>query len=72
MEPMMLTIPEAVTASRLSRTKLYEYATEGRITFRKSGKRTLVSTAELKALLEGLPEAAIACRSLTKPPADAA
>ncbi len=70
MEPMMLTIPEAAAAAGLSRTKLYEYATEGRLTIKKAGKRSLIATSELRALLESLPAASIRCKSLT--PAKAA
>lgn len=75
MEPslrMALTIAEAVSASGLSRTKIYELATNGRLTIRKCGKRSLIATEDLRALIESLPQAPIRCGSLTKPAADAA
>lgn len=72
MEPFALTVPEAVRFSGIARTRLYVLASEGKITLRKCGRRTLISTAELKALIDALPPAAIRCPSLAKPPADAA
>jgi excisionase family DNA binding protein len=72
MEPLMLTVVEAAAACGLSRTKIYELATEGRLTIRKCGKRSLIATDDLRALMESLPPAPIRCRSLTKPAADAA
>jgi excisionase family DNA binding protein len=72
MERLMVTIPEAAAACGLSRTKIYELATMGRLTIRKCGKRSLIATDDLRALMESLPPAPIRCRSLTKPAADAA
>ncbi len=68
----MLTIAEAAYASGLSRTKIYELATNGRLTIKKCGKRSLIATEELRALLESLPAARIRCASLEKTPAEAA
>lgn len=59
MEPFALTVPEAVRFSGIARTRIYALAGEGRLTLRKAGRRTLVLTSELKALLDGLPPAPI-------------
>ena len=71
MEPYALTIAEAVRFSGIARTTLYVLASEGKITLRKIGRRTLVRADDLKALIEKLPLADIRCAS-AKPPADAA
>ncbi len=72
MEPYALTIPEAVRFSGIARTRLYMLASEGKITLRKIGRRTIVRADDLKALIAELPPADIRCASLTKPAADAA
>lgn len=66
MQPMCMTIAEAVAFSGLSRTKIYEMAAAGILTPRKSGRRTLVLVTELSAALEALPPAAIRCPSISK------
>ena len=71
-ERYAMTLPEAVQFSGLGRTRLYSLAAEGRISFKKCGKRTLILAEDLKRLIESLPAAPIRCRSLTKPAADAA
>ena len=71
MRPYSLTIPEAVRFSGISRTRLYILASEGRITLRKCGRRTLVRADDLMALIEELPPADIRLAS-AKPAADAA
>ena len=71
MEPYALTIPEAVRFSGIARTRLYLLASEGKITMRKIGKRTLVRADDLKTLIEELPAADIRLAS-AKPAADAA
>jgi hypothetical protein len=57
--PAGLTIPGAVAYSGLARTRLYNEAAAGRLTFRRAGKRTLILRAELDALLASLPVAPI-------------
>lgn len=57
--PLAYSIPEAVKASGLPRTSLYEAAKQGRLTFRKSGRRSVILAADLRALLESLPPARI-------------
>ena len=71
MEPSALTIPETFRFSGIARTRLYLLASEGKITMRKIGKRTLVRADDLKALIEELPPADIRLAS-AKPAADAA
>ena len=53
--PIALTVPEAVKASGLSRSGLYEAMRRGDLVARKAGRRTLIPFAELQAYLAGLP-----------------
>jgi excisionase family DNA binding protein len=53
--PIALTIPDAVRASGLSRTGLYQALKNGRLTAIKSGKRTLIPYASLSGYLASLP-----------------
>lgn len=56
MQPAItLTIPEAVRASGMSRTALYEALKRGDLTARKAGKRTLIPVADLQAFIDRLP-----------------
>lgn len=57
--PLAYTVPDAVKASGLARTRLYELAGEGRITFRRAGRRTVILADELRGLLASLPPAPI-------------
>jgi hypothetical protein len=52
--PIAITIPEAVTASGLSRSRLYE-ALKSDLPARKAGRRTLIMVADLQAYLASLP-----------------
>lgn len=70
-ERYAMTLPEAVQFSGLGRTRLYSLAAEGRISFKKCGKRTLILADDLKRLIESLPAADIRLAS-AKPAADAA
>ncbi len=56
-QPLTVTIPEAVRLSGLSRSELYRQMGAGHIRARKSGSRTLILWASLKAHVEALPEA---------------
>lgn len=56
-QPAALTIQGAVAYSGLPRSRLYQFAAEGRLTFRRAGRRTLVMADELRALLASLPRA---------------
>jgi excisionase family DNA binding protein len=55
MTEISLTIPAAVTATGLSRTKIYEALKSGDLTAFKSGRRTLIRRAELEAYVARLP-----------------
>jgi excisionase family DNA binding protein len=46
-------IPEAAAAVSIGRSKVYALIAEGRLETRKIGKRTVIPTASLVALLEG-------------------
>jgi hypothetical protein len=56
-QPLTVTIPDAVRLSGLSRSELYRQLSAGHIRARKSGSRTLILWASLKAHVEALPEA---------------
>lgn len=53
--PIALTIPDAVKASGMSRTSIYEALKRGDLTGKKSGRRTLIWFADLEAYLGNLP-----------------
>lgn len=55
MQPITLTIPDAVKATGMSRSAIYEALKRGDLTARKAGRRTLISFAELEAYLASLP-----------------
>jgi excisionase family DNA binding protein len=53
--PIAVTIPDAVKATGMSRTSIYEALKRGDLTARKAGRRTLISFADLQAYLARLP-----------------
>lgn len=53
--PITVTIPEAVKATGMSRTAIYEALKRGDLSARKAGRRTLISFADLEAYLASLP-----------------
>jgi excisionase family DNA binding protein len=53
--PLAVTIPEAVKATGMSRTSIYEALKCGDLVARKAGRRTLISFADLEAYLANLP-----------------
>ncbi|MCA3263386.1 MAG: helix-turn-helix domain-containing protein [Telmatospirillum sp.] len=55
MEPIALTIPDAVKASGASRTAIYVALRRGELSARKHGKRTLIEAEALKAWLARMP-----------------
>ena len=55
MQPITLTIPDAVKATGMSRSSIYEALKRGDLTARKAGRRTLISFAELESYLTSLP-----------------
>ena len=52
-EPLAYSVDDACRVSSLGKTKLYELLNEGRLQVSKVGKRTLISAASLRALIEG-------------------
>ena len=48
--PIAVSIPEAVKASGMSRTSIYEALKRGELTAQKAGRRTLVSFSSLSIL----------------------
>lgn len=52
LEPVTVTIPVAIRASGLGRTKLYELLAKGEIDSVRIGSRRLINFASLKGLLE--------------------
>lgn len=53
--PIAVTIPDAVKATGMSRTSIYEALKRGDLSARKAGRRTLISFADLQAYLASLP-----------------
>jgi excisionase family DNA binding protein len=53
--PIAVTIPDAVKATGMSRTSIYEALKRGDLKARKAGRRTLISFADLQAYLAKLP-----------------
>lgn len=54
MNPLALTVPDAVRISGMSRSAIYEALRRG-LPARKSGRRTLILFADLEAYLASLP-----------------
>lgn len=54
-KPIAVTVPEAVRATGLSRSRLYEALKCGELSACKAGRRTLISFADLEAYLASLP-----------------
>ena len=53
--PIAVTIPDAVKATGMSRSALYEALKRGDLIARKAGRRTLIPFADLEAYLGNLP-----------------
>lgn len=53
--PIALTVPDAVKASGMSRSAIYEAMKRGDLVARKAGRRTLIHFSELQAYLASLP-----------------
>ena len=56
-EPLALTVDQAVKASALSRWAIYGGIKRGELCARKAGQRTIILTSDLKAWLERFPPA---------------
>lgn len=55
MSKISMTIDDAVAYCGIGRTKLYALIKQGKLTSRKSGRRTLILTEELDAYVRALP-----------------
>lgn len=55
MTKLAVSIPEAVQMVGIGRTSLYALFREGKLTPRKSGKRTLILVEELESFIKSLP-----------------
>lgn len=55
LEKLAYRIPEAVAATGISRTGIYELIKAGRLRVRKVGTRTLIERAELERMVRELP-----------------
>jgi hypothetical protein len=55
-EPLTLTLSDAERCSGLSRVTLYRLNADGRLIFRKAGRKTLVDYQSLARCLQSLPE----------------
>ena len=54
--PIAVTIPDAVKATGMSRTSIYEALKRGDLTAWKAGRRTLIPFADLQTYLASLPQ----------------
>ena len=52
-----LNVKQAVEASGLTRSHLYEAMKEGKLTARKAGRRTIIMADDLRRYVENLPTA---------------
>lgn len=52
-EPLAYSVAEACRVSSIGKTRLYALINEGKLRATKVGKRTLISAASLRALIEG-------------------
>ncbi len=57
LEPICITLAEAIRISGFSRSELYRRASKGEIIFRKNASRVLVDYATLKSAVAALPVA---------------
>ncbi len=53
--PLTLSIPDAVKATGMSRSALYEALKSGDLPAKKAGRRTLISYSDMQAYLANLP-----------------
>lgn len=58
-QPLAFTIPAAIRASGVARTRLYELIADGQVLAVKSGRRTLVRADSLRSYLASLPPVTI-------------
>lgn len=55
MEPLATSVNGAARALSLGRTSIYQLINEGKLETVKLGRRTLIKTASLRALIDGAP-----------------
>jgi hypothetical protein len=55
MNPIAISLRDATALSGIGRSSLYKLFNEGKLTPRKSGKRTLILVSELESYLKNLP-----------------
>jgi excisionase family DNA binding protein len=60
--PIAFRVPAACAAAGISRTRLYQLISEGKIEAKACGGRTLILAASLHAFLASLPSAPTAAR----------
>lgn len=58
MQPVALSIADAVQLSGLGRSKLYQSIASGELAARKYGRRTLILRGDLERFLSALPQIA--------------
>lgn len=58
-EPLAYTLPRAVQASGLARTRLYDLIEKGDVAAFKAGRRTMIRADSLRSYLASLPPARI-------------
>jgi hypothetical protein len=61
------TVADAALISGLSRTRLYQLFSEGVLTPKRAGRRTLILADELRDVVRNLPSAPVRRRKLAKP-----
>lgn len=52
--PLAYSVSDACRVTSIGRTRLYALIAEGRLDVRKIGRRTLITAASLRALIDGL------------------
>lgn len=55
MQPISVTVPEAVRLLGWSRSGVYEAMRRGELVARKAGRRTLIAYSDLEAFVSSLP-----------------
>jgi len=53
--PFALQVPDAVRISGLGRSSIYAAMKEGKLPYRKAGRRTLILVDDLRRFIEALP-----------------
>lgn len=56
MQKIALTVPEAIEAAPIGRTRLYAALRNGQLKAKKFGKRTLILSEDFQSFLKNLPD----------------